>query len=131
MAQLQRNGATVNLTVVQRGAYENSVIYQSHPSQAASNTSTQQAPMSMLGASSSHVATPLALEFQRSQQAQWPHSQHSQQVQHAQPQSTQPHHLGRPSVGQMQHLDGSRGASMQYPQHPPSDGSSSGGACFR
>ena len=26
MAQLQRNGATVNLTVVQRGAYENSVL---------------------------------------------------------------------------------------------------------
>ena len=131
MAQLQRNGATVNLTVVQRGAYENSVIYQSHPSQAASNTSTQQAPMSMLGTSSSHVATPLALEFQRSQQAQWPHSQHSQHVQHAQPQSTQPHHLGRPSVGHMQHVDGSRGAPMQYPQHPPSDGSGSGGACFR
>ena len=133
MAQLQRNGATVNLTIVQRGAHENSVIYQSHQSQAASNTPTQQAPMSMLGASSNHVATPLALEFQQSQQAQWQHSQHAQHARHAQPQSTQPHHrcLARPTVGHMQHLDESRGAPMQYPQHPPSDGSGSGSACFR
>ena len=107
---MQRSGATINLTVVQRGAYENAVIYQQQPGSQQQQQQQQQqhAPMApyQLALSTPKPApfqTPLQQQLapcgvqpqqmhppvQQPQKAQ--HMQQQQQAQHMQQQQQAQH----------------------------------------
>ena len=107
LSGMQRSGATINLTVVQRGAYENAVIYQQQPG-SQQQQQQQHAPMApyQLALSTPKPApfqTPLQQQLapcgvqpqqmhppvQQPQQAQ--HMQQQQQAQHMQQQQQAQH----------------------------------------